>query len=335
MTASDGDTSERSVLVRAGGWCLMQGCSSVSLMILNKYLATYFDFPILTLIVQNFVATVLSIIVWYIGVGPSMKPWKTEHFVKILPMGALFTILLYTSFRTIGLVSISTVVIFRNAGPLFTAVGENYLRNEQFSNYSLVSLSMMIVGAFCYGFNDLQFDLTGYMWAAFNLCCNTAAGLFGKHLSMDLKSEQSGLGLSCYQNIVSLPMFIVVSFCTGEAARWSSITFDHVPTMVYIAAFSSCLACVTMGVSTFELQRCVSQATVSVANVSYKLITLIIGAMIFGNNVGVLGLVGLIIAQGSAILYVWERNFSKGKAGDFDTKGDNIPLIQQESKEEV
>jgi len=64
-----------------------------------------------------------------------------------------------------------------------------------------------------------------------------------------------------------------------------------------------------MGVSTFELQRLVSQASVAVANVSYKLVTLICGALVFGNKVGAMGLVGLIIAQGSAMLYVYDRQF--------------------------
>ena len=102
------------------------------------------------------------------------------------------------------------MVVFRNAGPLLTAVGENHIRGEQFTKNSLMALMMMIVGATIYGFNDLHFDGVGYMWATFNLVCNTCAGLFGKHLSMDLKTEQSGLGLACYQNIVSVPMFIFV-----------------------------------------------------------------------------------------------------------------------------
>jgi len=323
-------------MYRAAGWCLMQGGSSVSLMILNKYLATFFNYPILTLICQNSVGTFLSISIWYCGLGPTMKPWRKDHFVKILPMAALFTVLLYTSFRTMGLVSISTVVIFRNAGPLLTAVGENYIRQEQFTNNSLIALSMMIVGAFVYGFNDLQFDITGYMWAAFNLACTTAAGLFGKHLSMNLKGEQSGLGLACYQNIVSFPMFVAVGFATGESSRWVDLQHSgssSVPLMVYIAGLLSCIACATMGVSTFELQRCVSQATVAVCNVSYKLITLILGAMIFGNNVGYLGLIGLVIAQGSAILYVYERQYGQQAAAVSVKKEEQIPLT--ESKEEV
>merc|ERR1711937_938219 len=100
---------------------------------------------------------------------------------------------------------------------------------------------MMIVGAFVYGFNDLQFDITGYLWAAFNLGCTTAAGLFGKHLSMNLKSEQSGLGLACYQNIVSFSMFVAVGFATGESSRWVDLQHSSsvVPPMVYIACLLS------------------------------------------------------------------------------------------------
>ena len=91
-----------------------------------------------------------------------------------------------------------------------------------------------------------------------------------------------------------------------------------------MAGLVSCLACVTMGVSTFELQRLVAQATVAVANVSYKLVTLIVGAVVYGNNVGLLGLLGLVIAQASAILYVYEKQYGE-KSGKkpTNTAGDS------------
>ena len=46
-----------------------------------------------------------------------MQPWKMQHFVKVMPMSALFTILLYTSFLTMGHLSIATVT----ADPQITA----------------------------------------------------------------------------------------------------------------------------------------------------------------------------------------------------------------------
>lgn len=350
MAGDEDEKGEKSAMYRAGGFCLMQGCSSVSLVLLNKYLATFFNYPILTLIGQNTIATILSIIVWAVGIGPMMQPWKKAHFIKVLPMSALFTILLYTSFRTMGKLSIATVVVFRNAGPLCTAVSERMIRNEQFSRNSLIALAMMVVGGFIYGMNDLHYDYVGYMWATFNLLCTTAAGLWGKHLSMDLKSEQSGLGLACYQNIVSVPMFLVVAVLTGESGRWEQLSnTQNVPTAVAIAGLASCTACVTMGVSTFELQRLVSQATVAVANVSYKLVTLLMGMIIYGNNVGMMGFLGLSIAQASACLYVYERQFgtkqvTPGKDKDLEAgkPEEMISLVKRsptlrpsESKEEV
>lgn len=322
MEGDDDNQKENATLMyRAAFFCALQGCSSVSLILLNKYLATFFHFPILTLIGQNTIGTLLSILAWAVGLGPSMQPWKLGHFTKIIPMGLLFTTLLYTSFRSMGIISIATVVVFRNAGPLMTAVCEFFLRGERFSQNSLIALAMMVIGGLVYGFNDFQFDGVGYLWATTNLCLGTAAGLYGKHLTMDLKTEQSGLGLACYQNIVSVPMFMTVGLVTGEAARWSSLTqpghHEAVPNTVVIAGLASCVACATMGVATFELQRCVTQATVAVANVSYKLITLLMGILLYGNNVGLMGFLGLTIAQVSACLYVYERQYgAKTKAVD-------------------
>jgi len=296
---------------------LMQGCSSVSLVILNKYLATYFEFPIMTLMMQNGIATILSILAWAGGVGPTMNPWKKEHFVKVVPAAALFTVLIWTSFLAMGRISIATIVIARNATPLCTALAERFVRNEQFSQRAMTALSMMVVGGFIYALGDLEFDPVGYGFAALNLGIGVMAGLYGKQLSMDLKKDQTGLGVACYQNIISIPMFIVVGMLTGEAGRWQylggSSGKGDLPTMVLICGLISCVACVTMGIATFELQRLVPQATVAVANVSYKLISLILGAMIYGNNVGFVGLVGLVVAQVSAMLYVYEKQIAGKK----------------------
>lgn len=326
LTVDDDAKQLQTQMYRAGMFCLMQGSASVSLILLNKYLATYFNYPILTLMGQNAGGLILSILCWYLGVGPTMQAWKFAHFVKVVPMAVLFTTLLYTSFRTMGYISIATVVVFRNAGPLFTAVGEYCLRDERFSQNSMVALGMMVVGGLTYSYNDLHYDGVGYLWAGFNLLCNTAAGLFGKGLSMDLKTEQTGLGLACYQNIVSMPMFLAVAVITGEAERWSVLLHPTTPTPtpVVIAGLASCVACTAMGVSTFELQRLVSQATVAVANCSYKLVTLLAGIVLFGNNIGMMGFVGLCIAQASAILYIYERQFSSKKTDSEATKSRDL-----------
>lgn len=310
QVSKDLETVSKSVAYQSGIFFFLQGGSSVTIMILNKYLATYFNFPILILIGQNSVATMLSVGAWYAGFGPSMKPWKREHFIKVIPMAVLFTILLYTSFITMHYLAIPTVVVFRNAGPLFTALGERYLGTNTMSQNTTISLSLMIVGAFFYGFNDLQFNFVGYTWAFTNLLCTAASGLFGKHLSMNLKEEQTGLGLACYQNIVSAPMFFIVAVMTGEASKWQTIGGGtEIPAAVWLAGIVSSVGCVSMGLSTFELQRLVAQSSIAVANVCYKLITLIVGVLVFGNNVGFLGLVGLCIAQGAAIMYVYDKQF--------------------------
>lgn len=174
---------------------------------------------------------------------------------------------------------------------------------------------MMIVGGILYSAFDLAFDSIGYLWAVGNLLCSTGAGLWGKHLAMDLKTEQTALGLTVYQNLVSVPIFAALGIATGEAAGWGSLepknqeTYE--PRKVLAAGLFSCILCVTIGMATFEFQRLVSQATVVVANVSYKLITLLLGIIVYGNTTGAMGFVGLIVAQGAAIVYVYERQFGQ------------------------
>jgi len=302
-------------LLRTAFFCGMQGVSSVGLVILNKYLATYFDYPLLVLICQSLAATCLATLASFAGItGCEMQRWRPSHFVKVVPLALLFATLLYTGFKTMGRISIPTLVMFRNAGPLITAVSEYFLRGEQFSPKSLFALGLMVVGGMLYSADDLSFDTIGYMWAVTNLLCATAAGLWGKHLAMDLKTEQTALGMTCYQNLCSVPIFLFLALGTGETEGWSSLnpktpeTYEPVKLFTYWVC--TCFLCVTIGIAGFEFQRLVPQATVVVANVSYKLITLMVGIVIYGNTTGVSGFAGLAIAQGAAILYVYEKQFA-------------------------
>ena len=72
------------------------------------------------------------------------------------------------------------------------------------------------------------------------------------------------------------------------------------------------------------------QATVAVANVSYKLVTLLVGVLVYGNNVGLMAFLGLVIAQGSAMVYVYERQFG----GVVQPKQNNNALREQGDEEE-
>eukprot|EP00656_Telonema_subtile_P016689 TRINITY_DN18839_c0_g1_i1.p1 TRINITY_DN18839_c0_g1~~TRINITY_DN18839_c0_g1_i1.p1 ORF type:complete len:372 (+),score=92.06 TRINITY_DN18839_c0_g1_i1:116-1231(+) len=318
---------------------LLQGTSSVGLIMCNRYLAMSLNLSILTLGYQNMLATGLAIGCWFMGVGPTMKPWKAEHFVRVVPLTCIFSLLLWTSFQALGKVSVATIVVFRNSSPFFTAIVEYLVRGTSVSYRTMSILITMIIGAVIYTSGDLEFEMVGYMWALANLSCTVTAGMFGKSFAMGLKEEQTGLGLSCYQNLVSLPCLALVALLTGEISEWKGISYitDLDLTAQCVFLFS-CVGCVTIGIATFELQKLVPQTTVTVANVTYKMITLFVNALVFGSNVGPMGLCGLVIAQCAAVMYMYDR-IQQEQPPSKDTQkevqhspssggGQNIPLME-------
>lgn len=287
---------------------ILQGCSSVGLIMCNRYLAKSLHSPILTLCFQNAIATSLSIGCWSLGIGQTMKRWKIEHFIRVIPLTCIFSVLLWTSFQALGQVSVATIVVFRNSSPFFTAIVERAYKGTVISNRTMGVLLFMIVGALIYTSGDLEFTVIGYGWAFANLSCTVMAGMFGKQFAEGLKEEQTGLGLSCYQNIMSLPCLCIVAVLTGEMGQWTGLSYITELDLTSKGVFLfSCLWCVSMGIATFELQKLVPQTTVTVANVSYKMITLLVNALVYGSNVGPLGLSGLVIAQGAAVMYMYDR----------------------------
>jgi len=318
-------------------WVVLQGCSSVGLIMCNRYLALYLHQSILTLMFQNLFATLLSLTCWAIGVNSKpMNPWKLQHFFRVIPLACLFSLLLFTSFRALSFVSVATIVVFRNSSPFFTAVADRFVNGTIISSREMFILIMLIVGAFIFSYDDITFSVVGYGWGFANLLCNVVAGMFGKSFAMGLKQEQTALGLSCYQNIVSVFTLTTLSAATGEIWEWPGWNlFSYLTAMDSTARgvfLMSCLWCVTMGIATFELQRLVPQTTVTVCNVTYKMITLFVNAVVFGNNVGFIGLFGLVIAQASACVYMYERMKGALKKDDNASQSDSASLGETGSR---
>jgi len=303
-----GEYASKSAHLKIALLVIVQGCCSVGLIMCNRYLAMSLKLPILTIGYQNLLATWMALGCWSMDIGPSMKPWKMEHLVRVIPLTCVFSLLLWTSFQALGKVSVATVVVFRNSSPFFTAVIERMLYGTTVSTHTMGVLLLMIIGALIYSSGDLDFNVVGYGWAFCNLSCTITAGLCGKSFAMGLKEEQTGFGLSCYQNLVSLPCLVIVAALTGEFWEWPGPSYlvDLEFTAKCVFVFS-CLGCVTIGIATFELQKLVPQTTVTVANVTYKMITLFVNAIVFGSNVGLIGLFGLVVAQLAAVLYMYDR----------------------------
>ena len=95
----------------------------------------------------------------------------------------------------------------------------------------VLCLSLVVVGGGLYSLGDLSFHPTGYGWMFANMVMFVSSQLYEKYavvcmdqvghcgstkIRTDLSESKTAVGISCVQNILSLPILIVFGFFVLE-----------------------------------------------------------------------------------------------------------------------
>lgn len=99
----------------------LHAVSSISLTLINKYVAMALPLPFLILALQNLSSVLLTFLTGAIGIVP-LKEIKLDHLLQMLPLSALYVVLIWSSLVGLAEVSVATVVIGRSLIPLFTGI---------------------------------------------------------------------------------------------------------------------------------------------------------------------------------------------------------------------
>merc|ERR1712178_386962 len=93
---------------------------------------------------------------------------------------------------------------------------------------------------------------------------------------MGLKGEQTATGISCYCNIASIPFLILPwlfsDFMNTSSGERSFVANAPQPRWIVVLLLSG-IGSYTIGVANFNLRKLVTATSLSVANVSYKLVS--------------------------------------------------------------
>lgn len=293
---------------RRGVPCLSYASSSVYMTLAQKYVVVQAsEVKSIFLFFQNAAALLMFIpssLGWLsrFHIRP-YKFWDTSLALEVLPLGVTYTIMLWTSNVSLSLLTVPMVSVLKNLGPIAITLVEAYTDNAPISTEVLSSMIMLTLGSLVAGYNDLKFDLAGYLAMFFNVLTNIL------HVTLTKRIQKRGrvrkeVSLH-YQSIFMcffLTFKLVYEDVTGIIDR------------LLVQSLSVRLAFLSTGINGIIIALCsmwcieaTSGSTYSMVGALNKIPSSVLGILIFHDPINLLNLAGVSIGLGGGIIFTMAK----------------------------
>jgi len=209
------DRAEYSELLKKILAALFYGVSSFMIMVVNKRVLTNYHFPSFQVLgIGQMIATILIL-----NIGKALKvinypDLSTETFRKIWPLP-----LMYLGNMVFGLggtqnLSLPMMTVLRRFSILMTMIGEFYILKVKPSTSVQLSVYLMILGSIVAAYNDLAFNLRGYVYVLLNDFFTAGNGVL---IKKKLESKDLGkYGVMYYNSLFMLVPALIFAWQTGD-----------------------------------------------------------------------------------------------------------------------
>jgi len=274
---------------------------SVSMILVNKGAVRAYSFTGPLLILQNGV-TLLLLLGWkIIGKQELRLQWDLAQSWFICC--CFFCVNIFSSLEALKYVTIPTFTVFRNLNSLNVSIGEYFVMGKKTTLNAVLALLVIIVGTFIYAYNDLNFNLYGYICCLIHICSMACYSISVKKTNNSLKINS--FEMSLYNNMESLP-FLLVDFLFVTYNQDPFSPLFHVLSSFSLNNFfvvSSCFLAFTISVSGFMSQKVFSATAWITLNNINKIPALILSAFIFHDQLTLVSILGLSISLVGGYLY--------------------------------
>ncbi|EFC44478.1 predicted protein [Naegleria gruberi] len=284
-----------SLFSKAWFWMVVQGTCSITLTLANKYLSMNFSSPLLVIMIQNVVSLLFFVIFNHVGVFPFKYPmWR--DFAYQLPSSMFFVLLTWTSLEGLRLTSVSLFTIIRNLVPMITAILDMTVFGYSIDFQVVSSLISIFLGGVFYSIYDFSLDWQGFHWIILNTCCSVAIPMIEKRLLYNYLQGQTPAGMNFTRNLLSIPLLMIILMVKDDMLSiTNSFQLLNSPFIWFSLLMTSAFG-FFIGLSYFFLLRLTSNTSISIANTTYKLLTLLISFAFFGVSFSLFGWIGIILS---------------------------------------
>jgi GDP-mannose transporter len=285
----------------AAGYCL----SASLLSIINKWAVMKFPYPSTLTALQYFTSAAGVLLCGWLKVIEHDKLDLITMW-RFLPAAIIFYLSLFTNSELLLHANVDTFIVFRSLTPLLVALADTAFRGQPSpSNFTFLSLVVILAGAVGYVATDSGFTLTAYSWAFAYLVTITTEMVYIKHMVMNLGLNTWGFVL--YNNVLSLMIAPVFWFLTGEnfevftAIRSSTGSLFELN--AFLAVSLSCVFGLLISFFGFAARKAVSATAFTVTGVVNKFLTVAINVTIWDKHASPAGLVCLLFTIVGGVLY--------------------------------
>lgn len=279
-------------------------CSvSIGMIILNKLVMyTYgMNYPNGLLLMQNTGA--LLLVCGAKKIGLIHFPDFSMQVVRAwMPLTLLFVAMLFTSMKSLNSMSVSAQTIIKSCAIIFTAAGDDYLYGKRVTRGMYLAFVLMISGSYLGAKGDPWVTSWGIFWTFANIVATVGYTLYMKQLLGDVKKQIGRYGPVFYNNLLSIPFFII-----GALLEPGDMVEAVLTTTPYGKFFLLLVTVLSSGM-TFTVFWCMemtSPTTFSVFGALNKVPLSLLGIVIFKQYPEPMGYVGISLALSAGFLYTY------------------------------
>lgn len=295
---SDNNPSVRKVIFAIVFYSL---CSS-SMLVVNKMAMKALPVPALVSLIQLVICAVFIQLLGILG----MTKVDAITWSKVKPFSLFvlaFSTGLYANMKALQASSVGTIIVFRACCPLSVAFVEYLFMGRMFPGpRSLLSLVVVIFGAYAYVSMDSEFQLNGiaaYFWVFvwYVLICFQMA--YGKALEGSVELTMWGRVL--YTNLLSIPPTLVLGASLGDFEKMDAVEDTSVDAVFWVI-LSSVIG-ILIGYSGWLCRSVCSATSYTLVGVINKMLTIIMNVAFIEQNASPESIAALILCLVGGTMY--------------------------------
>ncbi|ORX87636.1 GDP-mannose transporter into the lumen of the Golgi [Basidiobolus meristosporus CBS 931.73] len=226
-----------------------------------------------------------------------------------LPISILMAVMLYTGGKSLQFLRVPLFTIFKNLTIILVAYGEKIMFRIPVTNWMLMSFALMILSSLVGGWNDIEFNLEGYIWMFIN-CISSALYVLQMRKIIKLVNFKD-FDTVYYNNLMLIPIFLFMSLISE---RWTSLVAyyqeeDHAKELNSFA-----VAILISGCSSFMISYCSAwcirmsnSTTYSMVGALNKLPMAIVAMIYFKDPVTSGGIMAILLGFFSGLVYTYSK----------------------------
>jgi drug/metabolite transporter (DMT)-like permease len=271
------------------------GLSSISMTLMNKHLAVQFPYLYTTILIQNIGAILYSLSSLNLGVN-KINPLLPHHVLPSLGNALWFVAMLWTSMKSLQIISVPLYVVAAYSRPLFTCLLEFLIRRRTLPKKRVLALVLVLIGSVLYSFSDSTASVYGLGYAMANTLLVAGLSVYENVIMNSMKSEQTAFGVNLYRVLFTLP-FLFMLMVGSERPDFSISAWT-----AWLLVLSSGCG-LLLGVLMFVLQPLVSATTIQLGNILFKFITTVISLVLHPVYIAPQGWVGYAVCSLGFFMY--------------------------------